>query len=245
MARSRRSWPEFCRFGSTSRLQKLAGTAWLGCPTNVLAPMPADTSDDQSPAEAPHYHGHRERLRERFHGAGPDALSDYELLEMVLFTAHPGRDIKPLAKSLLKKFGSFAEVIHAPEPRLREVKGIGDASINQLKLIAAAASRIAKGPLQGRPLLSSWNAVIDYCRTTMAFADKEQFSILFPGQAQSTDRRRSTADRHRRPYPGLSVRSDQARAGIIRHGCAAGAQPSLRRSDAVKCGHPYDQGDHG
>src|ERR1700676_4889530 len=148
----------------------------------MFVPMAAKTSDKQNqsePAEAPHYHGHRERLRERFHGAGPDALSDYDLLEMVLFTAHPGRDIKPLAKSLLKKFGSFAEVIHAPEPRLREVKGIGDASINQLKLIAAAASRIAKGPLQGRPLLSSWNAVIDYCRTTMAFADKEQFRILF------------------------------------------------------------------
>ena len=81
--------------------------------------MPADTSDTRPPAETPHYLGHRERLRERFHGAGPDALSDYELLEMVLFTAQPRRDMKPLAKTLLKKFGSFAEVIHAPEPRLR------------------------------------------------------------------------------------------------------------------------------
>src|ERR1700676_5745077 len=136
MARSRRSWPEFCRFGSTSRLQKLAGTAWLGCPTNVLAPMPADTSDDQSPAEAPHYHGHRIRLRERFRGAGPDALSDYELLEMVLFRAIPRGDVKPLAKSLIKKFGSFAEAIHAPATRLREVDGVGEATITELKLIA-------------------------------------------------------------------------------------------------------------
>ncbi|MFL6811432.1 MAG: UPF0758 domain-containing protein, partial [Bradyrhizobium canariense] len=105
--------------------------------------MPADTSDtqDQSEsAEAPHYHGHRTRLRERFHGAGPDALSDYELLEMVLFTAQPRRDMKPLAKTLLKKFGSFAEVMHAPEGRLREVKGVGDVTVTQLKLIAAAAS---------------------------------------------------------------------------------------------------------
>src|SRR6202163_2193354 len=142
--------------------------------------MPAKTSEPKSqPAETPHYHGHRERLRERFYSAGPDALSDYELLEMALFPALPRRDTKPLAKSLLKKFGSFAEVIHAPEARLREVDGIKDASINQLKLIAAAASRIAKGEIQGRPLLSSWNAVIDYCRTTMAFADKEQFRILF------------------------------------------------------------------
>jgi DNA repair protein RadC len=142
--------------------------------------MVADTNETQNqPADAPHYHGHRERLRERFHSAGPDALSDYELLELALFPALPRRDTKPLAKSLLKKFGSFAEVIHAPETRLREVKGIGDASIHQLKLIAAAAGRIAKGRLKARTLLSSWNDVIDYCRTTMAFADKEQFRILF------------------------------------------------------------------
>ena len=141
--------------------------------------MPADTGDQSEPAEAPHYHGHRERLRERFHGAGPDALSDYELLEMVLFTAQPRRDMKPLAKSLLKKFGSFGEVIHAPEARLREVKGVGDVTINGLKVIAAAASRIAKGELTQRTMLSSWANVIDYCRTSMAFADKEQFRILF------------------------------------------------------------------
>src|SRR5215218_2181808 len=104
--------------------------------------MPAKTSNTQNPsepAEAPHYHGHRERLRERFYSAGPDALSDYELLEMALFPALPRRDTKPLAKALLKKFGSFAEVVHAPEARLREVDGIKDASIHQLKLIAAAA----------------------------------------------------------------------------------------------------------
>jgi DNA repair protein RadC len=146
----------------------------------MLMPMPAKTSDDKDqPAETPHYHGHRERLRERFHAAGPDALSDYELLEMVLFPALPRRDTKPLAKSLLKTFGSFAEVIHAPAARLREIDGIGDASINQLKLIAAAASRIAKGELKQRTALSSWNDVIDYCRTSMAFADKEQFRLLF------------------------------------------------------------------
>src|SRR6202042_452992 len=98
---------------------------------------------------------------------------------MVLFTAQPRRDMKPLAKSLLRKFGSFAEAVHAPETLLREVDGMGEGSINQLKLIAAAASRIAKGQLQQRTLLSSWNDVIAYCRTSMAFADKEQFSLLF------------------------------------------------------------------
>jgi len=142
--------------------------------------MPAKTSEPKDqPAEEPHYHGHRERLRDRFHGAGPDALSDYELLEMVLFSARSRGDVKPLAKTLIKKFGSFAEVIHAPEARLREVDGIGDKTVTQLKLIAAAASRIAKGLLKQRTMLSSWNDVIGYCRTSMAFADKEQFRILF------------------------------------------------------------------
>jgi DNA repair protein RadC len=138
---------------------------------------PADPADE--PAETPHYFGHRERLRERFYSAGPDALSDYELLELALFPAIPRRDTKPLAKALLKKFGSFAEVIHAPEARLREVDGIKDASINQLKLIAAAAERIARGEIKRSVALSSWNDVIDYCRSSMAFADKEQFRLLF------------------------------------------------------------------
>jgi DNA repair protein RadC len=142
--------------------------------------MPAKTSKPQDqPAETPHYHGHRERLRERFDSAGPDALSDYELLEMVLFGARPRGDVKPLAKTLIKKFGSFAEVIHAPESRLREVDGIGDRTVTELKLIAAAAQRIAKGQLKQRTMLSSWNDLIDYCRTSMAFADKEQFRVLF------------------------------------------------------------------
>jgi DNA repair protein RadC len=154
-------------------LQKLADTA-------CLATMPAKSSDThQQSAEPPHYHGHRMRLRERFRSAGADALSDYELLEMVLFTAQPRRDMKPLAKALIAKFGSFAEAIHAPEARLREVDGIGEVSIDLVKLIAAAASRIAKGQLKQRAMLSSWNEVIDYCRTSMAFADKEQFRVLF------------------------------------------------------------------
>jgi DNA repair protein RadC len=148
----------------------------------MLAPMPTKTSDTQdqpgSP-ETPHYHGHRMRLRARFRSAGADALSDYELLEMVLFRALPRGDVKPMAKTLIKKFGSFAEAVHAPETRLREVDGLGEATITELKLIAAAASRVAKGQLKQRTMLSSWNDVIDYCRTSMAFADKEKFRVLF------------------------------------------------------------------
>ncbi|MEZ5822814.1 MAG: DNA repair protein RadC [Bradyrhizobium sp.] len=134
---------------------------------------------DDKPGEEPHYHGHRERLRERFFAAGADALTDYELLELALFAAIPRRDTKPLAKELLKKFGSFAEVIHAPVTRLREVKGIGEASINQLKLLAAASGRAARREIERKLALSSWNEVIDYCRSSMAFSDKEQFRLLF------------------------------------------------------------------
>jgi DNA repair protein RadC len=140
---------------------------------------PSNGPPSEKPDEPPHYHGHRERLRERFHSAGPDALSDYELLEMALFAAVPRRDTKPLAKLLLKKFGSFAEVVHAPESLLREIDGVGDASITQLKLLAAAANRIAKGEIKRSIALSSWDDVIGYCRSSMAFADKEQFRILF------------------------------------------------------------------
>jgi DNA repair protein RadC len=106
-------------------------------------------------------------------------LSDYELLELLLFRAMPRRDVKPLAKSLLEKFGSFAEVISAPEARLRESKGLGDAGITELKIVQAAASRLLRGAVKKRPVLSSWSSVLDYCRTAQAFADREQFRVLF------------------------------------------------------------------
>jgi DNA repair protein RadC len=127
----------------------------------------------------PHYHGHRERLRQRFREAGTEALSDYELLELLLFRALPRRDVKPLAKSLLDKFGSFAEVIAAPQTRLAEVKGLGEAGITELKVVQAAASRFLRGAVTKGPVLSSWSSVLDYCRTAQGFADKEQFRVLF------------------------------------------------------------------
>lgn len=127
----------------------------------------------------PHYLGHRERLRARFREAGADAVTDYELLELVLFRAIPKRDVKPLAKDLIAKFGSFAEVLAAPPQRLAEIKGVGEAVVTDLKIVQAAASRIARGQVKKRPVLSSWSAVLDYCRTAMAFADKEQLRVLF------------------------------------------------------------------
>jgi len=141
-------------------------------------PPPEDPESGLAEA-APHYHGHRERLRGRFREAGPDALADYELLELVLFRAIPQRDVKPLAKTLVATFGSFAEAISAPPARLAEIKGVGDAVITELKVVQAAGLRLARGEIRKRPALSSWAAVIDYCRAAMAFADKEQFRILF------------------------------------------------------------------
>jgi DNA repair protein RadC len=131
-------------------------------------------------AEAsPHYLGHRARLRQRFREAGAEALPDYELLEMVLYGAFPRGDTKPLAKELIRRFGSFAEVVAAPESRLAEVPGVGESVIAALKVVYAAAARLRRVELRDRPVLSSWSAVLDYCRAAMAFAEKEQFRILF------------------------------------------------------------------
>jgi DNA repair protein RadC len=123
--------------------------------------------------------GHRQRLKDRFLQGGPEALPDYELLELVLFNAIPRRDTKPVAKRLIERFGSFAEVINAPPERLMEVKGIGEAVVVQLKLMRACALRVMRGGIMQRPLLKSWDAVIDYCRAAMAFEAQEQFRILF------------------------------------------------------------------
>ena len=123
--------------------------------------------------------GHRERLRARFRSGGADAVPDYELLEMVLFRAFPRGDTKPLAKQLLARFGTFAEVINAPEERLREVQGVGTRVIDELKLIRTASVRLLKGEIMGRTVLGSWSTVIDYCRAAQGFDQKEQFRILF------------------------------------------------------------------
>jgi DNA repair protein RadC len=130
-------------------------------------------------ASRPHYLGHRERLKKRFREAGADAIPDYELLELVLFRAVQRRDTKPLAKALLARFGTFAETLNAPEELLREVPGIGEAAITELKLVRAAALRLVRGEVLERPVLSSWAQVLDYCRASMGFASKEQFRILF------------------------------------------------------------------
>ncbi|MGL4439205.1 MAG: RadC family protein [Bosea sp. (in: a-proteobacteria)] len=127
----------------------------------------------------PHYLGHRDRLRERFTSAGPDALADYELLELILFRSIPRRDVKPIAKELIRRFGSFAEVVAAPQQLLTEVSGVGEAVAIDLKIVAAGGQRLARGQVTKRAVLGSWSSVIDYCRAAMAFEAREQFRILF------------------------------------------------------------------
>lgn len=129
--------------------------------------------------EPPHFHGHRDRLREKFAVAGAEALPDYELLELVLFRAIPRRDVKPLAKALVARFGSFAEVLSAEPARLMEVEGVSAGVAADLKLIEAAGRRLARGALRERAVLNSWSALSEYLRATMAFAAREEFRILF------------------------------------------------------------------
>ncbi|MGJ8531661.1 MAG: RadC family protein [Alphaproteobacteria bacterium] len=142
--------------------------------------QPSNTPMQSSgtPAKA-HHAGHRDRLRARFREAGPDALADYEILELLLFRSLPRRDTKPIAKDLLAAFGSLAGVFGATEKRLTEIDGIGASVANDLKVFHTLATRLGKHALQQKPLLSSWNAVLDYCRTAMAHEEREQFRVLF------------------------------------------------------------------
>jgi DNA repair protein RadC len=142
-----------------------------------FAELPSRSS--RAASAKPHYHGHRRRLRDRFAQNGASALSDYELLELMLFRVFAQRDTKEMAKALIKRFGSFAEVLGAPQRLLQEVDGIGATAALEIKVFAAAAERMAKGAIVGRQVLSSWNDVITYCRAAMAFEPREQFRILF------------------------------------------------------------------
>lgn len=142
----------------------------------AVAPAPSPAEPE---AQVDGSAGHRQRLKDRFMTAGPEALADYELLELVLFGAIPRRDTKPIAKRLLARFGSFAEVVHAAPQQLKEVKGVGDAVVTQLKLMRATALRLMRDSVMHKPVLGSWNTLLDYCRASMGFETREQFRILF------------------------------------------------------------------
>ncbi|MEB2843714.1 DNA repair protein RadC [Endobacterium cereale] len=126
-----------------------------------------------------HYHGHRERLRDKYRDHGDTSLADYEILELLLFRSIPRRDTKPLAKILIARFGNLAGVLGAPLGLLQEVKGIGENVALDLKLVATVGQRMLKSELREKQVLSSWSSVIDYCHAAMAHEPREQFRILF------------------------------------------------------------------
>ena len=130
-------------------------------------------------ARRSHMHGHRARLRERFLRAGAESLADYEMLELVLFRAIPQRDVKPIAKRLLEELGDFNAVISAPVARLAAVPGVGPAVVCELKVVEAAAHCLARARVMHKQVLTSWSALMEYCKTAMAHRETEQFRILF------------------------------------------------------------------
>ncbi|UMA64828.1 DNA repair protein RadC [Roseivivax marinus] len=141
----------------------------------------ARRNPEAAPATRPpsYIRDHRKRLRERFMAGGADALPDYEMLELVLFGAVPRVDMKPLARLLLETFGDFNRVLSAPRARLQDVDGVGEAVICQLKLVEAAAHRLSRARVMRRPVVSSWDALLEYCRTAMAHGEIEQFRVLY------------------------------------------------------------------
>jgi len=148
------------------------------------SPLPLFESDEvATPVGAvklPSYiKDHRKRLRERFMQGGAAAMPDYELLELVLFRAIPRQDVKPLARRLLDIFGDFNRVLSAPATRLVGVQGVGDAVIQELKIVEAASHRLMRSKVMQRPVISGWDAVLDYCHTTMAHRETEQFRVLY------------------------------------------------------------------
>jgi DNA repair protein RadC len=128
--------------------------------------------------QTPHYHGHRDRLRARFNETAGEGMPDYELLEILLFSAIPRRDVKPLAKDLLARFGDLSGVLSAPVGQLTEA-GLGDNATTLLKVLYTAAGRLTRQRLSDKPVMGCWEDVLTYCHTTMAFEGKEQFRLLF------------------------------------------------------------------
>lgn len=148
------------------------------------SPLPLFAADEAVPValdgRLPSYiKDHRRRLRDRFMAGGAEAVPDYELLELVLFRAIPRQDVKPLARRLLDVFGDFNGVVSASSARLAAVEGAGEAVVCELKIVEAAAHRLARARVLGRPVLSSWDALVSYCHTAMAHRETEQFRVLY------------------------------------------------------------------
>lgn len=189
-----------------------------------------------SAAEIPHYHGHRDRLRRRFLDAGPDALTDYELLELLLYQAIPRRDVKPLAKELLAAHGSLWAVTQATPEQLRSGFGFSDTVIAALRVVGAIGLRMARQSVVGQPILSSWQKLLDYCAGAMAHQPVEQFRLLFLDRKNTLIadevQQRGTVD-HTPVYPREVVRRALelgASALILVHNHPSG-DPTPSRAD--------------
>ncbi|MGQ9369594.1 RadC family protein [Azospirillum sp. ST 5-10] len=201
----------------------------------ALAPAPAGEE------ETPHYHGHRDRLRGRFLERGPDALQDYELLELVLFAVDPRRDVKPLAKKLIETFGSLWNAVNAPPEKLRGLRAGGvtlksDAGIAMVRAVGACALRATREQVMKRPVLGSWQALMEYCAAAMAHETTEQVRLLFLDKRNALIadevQQRGTVD-HTPVYPREVVRRALelgATAVILVHNHPSG-DPTPSRAD--------------
>ncbi|HEX9461650.1 MAG TPA: DNA repair protein RadC [Alphaproteobacteria bacterium] len=191
-------------------------------------------ADGKSESDQPHYHEHRTRLRQRFRETA-DPLPDYELLELLLFHAIPRRDVKPLAKRLIKEFGGFGRVLAAPRAELTKA-GLGDTTIDLLKATHESSARLLRGEAEDRDVLSSGQKVIDFCRAKLAHADVEEFHLLFLDRKnrliRAEKQQRGTVD-HTPVYPREVVKRAlelSATAIILVHNHPSG-DPSPSKAD--------------
>ncbi len=134
---------------------------------------------DARGAKAGANQGHRSRLRARLLSGGESALADHELVEYLLMTAIPRKDVKPLAKSLLARFGGLAGLLGADARALAKHPGMGETSAAALKIVAFATRRLARAGVQEMPVLGSWQALLDYLTIDMAHLAHERVRILF------------------------------------------------------------------
>jgi DNA repair protein RadC len=185
--------------------------------------------------EAPHYHGHRERLRQRLIAAGADNLPDYELVEVILFASNPRADVKPLAKDLLNRFGGIAALLSA-DPEALASAGLGLAGIAALKAVREAALRLMRSELQERPVVGSWDKLVEYCTAHIAHGKVEEFHILFLNRKnvliKYEQQQRGTID-HTPVYPREVVKRAlelQASALILVHNHPSG-DPTPSKAD--------------
>jgi DNA repair protein RadC len=190
----------------------------------------------RSPDDKSHYHGHRQRLRQRFLRDGGEAMEDYELLELILFHGIPQKDVKPLAKDLLNRFGGFAGVMTAEPAQLTAVEGIGENAAAAIKIVRAAAERLARNETINRPVLSSWDKLLDYCRISLAHLPQERFHLLFLDRKNSLiaseTQQKGTVD-HTPVYPREVVKRAlelNASAIIVVHNHPSG-DPAPSRAD--------------